>query len=59
MVGRRFVRMEVLSGRRFVRTGLDVFSGRHFVRTGLGMVSQKNAAVLLDIGILEEIDSFD
>ena len=38
-VSRRFVRMDVLSGRRFVRTALDVLSGRHFVRTGLDVLS--------------------
>ena len=36
-VSRRFVRMDVLSGRRFVRTALDVLSGRHFVRVLLRM----------------------
>ena len=34
-VSRRFVRMDVLSGRGFVRTALDILSGRRFVRTDL------------------------
>ena len=38
-VSRRFVRMDVLSGRRFVRTALDVLSGRRFVRTTLDVLS--------------------
>ena len=38
-VSRRFVRMDVLSGRRFVRTALDVLSGRRFVRTALDVLS--------------------
>ena len=32
MVNRRFVRMDVLSGRHFVRTALDVLSGRTCLR---------------------------
>ena len=39
LVSRRFVRMDVLSGRRFVRTALDVLSGRRFVRTALDVLS--------------------
>ena len=39
-VSRRFVRMDVLSGRRFVRTALDGLSGGHFARTGLDVFSQ-------------------
>ena len=39
MVSRRFVRMDVLSGRHFVRTSLHVLSGRHFVRTALDVLS--------------------
>ena len=38
-VSRRFVRMDVLSGRRFVRTALDALSGRRFVRTALDVLS--------------------
>ena len=38
-VSRHFVRMDVLSGRRFVRTTLDVLSGKHFVRTALNVLS--------------------
>ena len=44
LVCRRFVRMDILSGRRFVRTALDVLSGptclRRFVRTGLDILSR-------------------
>ena len=38
-VNRHFVRMDVLSGRRFVRTALDVLSGRNLVRTALDVWS--------------------